>query len=393
MGFFATMLRATALLLLLANGEDAAGSGPLLRSETKHASRASLSQAAARSLAVSATAEVSKFAGSSTHSNGRTHQARGRGGHEQKAHSSGTKGSRTTAKVSSQSPRNLLQADEEDAQEPKIDTYVINLDTRVDRCRCMAAQLSSAPQAVYRHRAEPSSECSELKSDARSLYGKRNHTPEKSLFCTNYKVWKRARESDAEFVMILEDDAVLAPDFWSSVMSFLKECNDFDYLSVDSWKGSGDIRTLHKEQVSGHCPKSSDARFLQMFRPDPTAEAHGRVWALDYWGTQVQLIRRSYLDTMIAKAEQHGMGPLDVWWMRHLNEGKSFSWQPGIAIQADRSQEFKMGRAEKDCSASVQRSDIGALVESSQPRLVCPAGPVSALEVRRARLHSRTRRK
>eukprot|EP00933_Yihiella_yeosuensis_P006877 TRINITY_DN111704_c0_g1_i1.p1 TRINITY_DN111704_c0_g1~~TRINITY_DN111704_c0_g1_i1.p1 ORF type:complete len:391 (-),score=55.12 TRINITY_DN111704_c0_g1_i1:120-1292(-) len=233
---------------------------------------------------------------------------------------------------------------------PSFDTYVINLDVRPDRCRCMAQQLGSAPQNVYRQTAVSGASC-DLGRDTSTLWGNRNHTAEISLFCSNYKVWERALHSDADFVIIMEDDAILGERFWPQVSNFVETCKAFDYVAVDSW-------TNRNPSDQEHANVCAYAGHSKLFRPLPHR--------LDYWGTHVQIIRKSFLQVLIQKAQKFGMGPMDLWWMTHANEGKSFSWQPKVSSQADAADSNSLLRI---CSDSVKHSDIAppaGLVEGGE---------------------------
>lgn len=236
----------------------------------------------------------------------------------------------------------------------KIDTYVINLRRRTDRCRCLAAQLLSAPTPVYRQDAVGSGECG-LQDDSDTLYGGRNHTSEKSLFCSNYKVWERASTTDADFALILEDDVVLAPQFWDQIMALASSCQHFNYVAVDSWKHDGNPGPDRVDVCGG---------YTDLFKPDPAGY-------LGYWGTHAQLIRTTYLQKMIGQAKLHGMGPMDVWWMMRVNDGTAFSWQPGIARQAAQK---LLSSNFPECDPSVSTSDIATFAERelALPRLQCP---------------------
>jgi GR25 family glycosyltransferase involved in LPS biosynthesis len=219
----------------------------------------------------------------------------------------------------------------------KVDTYVINLDSRTDRCQCMAKQLLTAPGPVYRQPALRADTCTDLKDDYNILSGDRNHTSEKSLFCSNYHVWQKARSSDADFIVILEDDAELSPNFWPAVINFVYGCTEFDYVSVDT------MITQQHDLV-----KPCGVNTLgNLYRP------YEHLW---YWGTQAQIIRTSYLDVLISRAQQYGMGPIDLWWMTHINDGRSLAWQPGILSQEKGSTNESI--ALLGCEASVLRSDI-----------------------------------
>jgi len=243
---------------------------------------------------------------------------------------------------------------------PKIDTYVINLDSRHDRCVCMNKQLASAPQAVYRQAAVGLESCPELPTDFATMFGLRNHIAEQSLFCSNYQIWKRARATEAEFIVILEDDALLNKGFWEQIQDFVTDCASFDYVTVDSWKESGE--TLEADRV-GVC-----SAHPRLFRPNPTKY-------LDYWGTAVQVIRRDFLDVLIARAQTHGMGPMDVWWMMRVNDGRSFSWEPGIALPYGKiDAKYNSRLRELDCSDTIASSDIALLQLQvhNESRFKCP---------------------
>jgi len=223
---------------------------------------------------------------------------------------------------------------------PKIDTYVVNLESRRDRCSCMATQLANAPQAVYRQEALEAHNCPDLKDDKKTMYGHRNHTREKSLFCSNYQIWQRALKSDADFVLVMEDDVLLDSSFWSAVHDLVQNCPHFDYVSVDSWKEHGDL----------------DLDFADVCSQDGFTSLYRPTHKLTYWGTQVQIIRGSFLQTLVSRADLHGGGPMDIWWMMNLNEGRAFAWKPGIALQPYQSED---GISASGCSEDILRSDIG----------------------------------
>merc|ERR1719210_1130260 len=78
---------------------------------------------------------------------------------------------------------------------PLIDSYVINLRHRTDRCKCMADQLRYSPGNVYRHEASYGPDCG-LKVDQRTVDPAREEAAQ-GFFCSNYNVWKRANASNA----------------------------------------------------------------------------------------------------------------------------------------------------------------------------------------------------
>lgn len=229
---------------------------------------------------------------------------------------------------------------------PKIDVYVINLDSRVDRCLCMSHQLASAPPHItlFRQSAVQGRMCPNLHRRPHP-FSERNATAEDSLFCSNYLVWQRAVSSDADFVLVMEDDVVLRPYFWKALVDFAQSCTQFDYVVVDpraAWDNQG-APDLVVCGVAG-------SRFPRLVRASPERKQL-------YWGTQVQLIRRPFLATLIERAEQlNDMRALDAWWMHHVNNGTSFVWQPQVSPQAA----WVPASAVKmlGCPSSTQASDI-----------------------------------
>eukprot|EP00443_Scrippsiella_acuminata_P065768 CAMPEP_0115481496 /NCGR_PEP_ID=MMETSP0271-20121206/57828_1 /TAXON_ID=71861 /ORGANISM="Scrippsiella trochoidea, Strain CCMP3099" /LENGTH=233 /DNA_ID=CAMNT_0002909233 /DNA_START=192 /DNA_END=893 /DNA_ORIENTATION=+ len=222
----------------------------------------------------------------------------------------------------------------------------------------MALQLRDAPQAVYRQAAVAGSECPDLQADKHSFYGDHDHVREKSLFCSNYKIWQHANSSEADFIIVMEDDVVLQPSFWNTTYDFLMACPHFDYVTMDSWKESS-------QQMD-----AVDICHASLFRPAKMRPVSG------YWGSQVQVVRITFLNTLIQRAKIYGMGPLDVWWQMHVNDGRAFSWQPGIAPQAGR----QKGGLPRGCSNEIARSDISpkdatsllqAPAQDVLPRLQC----------------------
>merc|ERR1719356_195481 len=98
----------------------------------------------------------------------------------------------------------------------------------------MQQQLLKAPQRVYRQSAENGEGCPRL-TKMHPIEKVHGHTQvaERSLFCSNYDIWEKASKSDAEFILVLEDDAILLPDFWPKLYDFVQGCNSMDYAVVD----------------------------------------------------------------------------------------------------------------------------------------------------------------
>mmetsp|Transcript_68945 Transcript_68945/g.135373 ORF Transcript_68945/g.135373 Transcript_68945/m.135373 type:complete len:332 (+) Transcript_68945:67-1062(+) len=207
---------------------------------------------------------------------------------------------------------------------PRFASYVITVAFQPERWECISRQLASAPEAVHKKEALPSSECPGMKT-APGLWmldQGRNTTAVSSLFCTNLHVWKAAVESDADFVVIFEDDTILAPSFWQEVRGFVTDCADFDYVVLDTAEPDGSMNHPDHERAE----TCASAGRWKLYRPSGLYR---------HKGTTVQLIRREFLPTMISLAEEHGMMPLDAWWAAFLLQGgRAFAWQAGVAFQS-----------------------------------------------------------
>ncbi|CAK0849619.1 unnamed protein product, partial [Prorocentrum cordatum] len=273
----------------------------------------------------------------------------------------------------------LVVKDGEDksAAVPRIDTYVINMDKRPDRCRCMQSQLLGAPQPVYRQRAVGADSCPLVTKmhGLEKLHGKKKRYAEQSLFCNNYQIWEKASKSDADFVVILEDDALLLPGFWPKLYEFVQGCESFDYAIANpvtfnpkTKKYSSDFWNKNGEPAKG-CSASA-------YQPIKKGLAHWHT-------TTMTVIRKTFLPTLIEKAHAEGWGATDDWWQVVLTpEFNAYGWDANVTVQASVGEKSKISSALSGagCGADVGSSDIGVGLVSAfkrsgpQPaRLECPA--------------------
>lgn len=201
---------------------------------------------------------------------------------------------------------------------PKIDTYVINVDSNKARCECMQKQLAFAPQAVYRHSANKKEDCG-LQPDWGTMDGERNHEAEQSLFCSNFKVWEKASQSDADFIVVFEDDSLMKSDFWEKVTNMVSsECmENIDYLVVDMFRIFNENEN-RRDDVCG-----SEAKLLQIPK---------ELWVGG--GAHTQIIRKTYLQDLMQMARDVGAGTPDQWIKKHMPGNKFFLWQPLIVTQS-----------------------------------------------------------
>jgi len=218
----------------------------------------------------------------------------------------------------------------------QIAAYIINLDERPDRCKCMQRQLEG--QAWPLNRQSANGECPGLPKATEIVHPAEFAVAERSLFCQNYQIWLDASKSDGEHVIILEDDALLADDFFDRVHSLVTTCQEFDYMLVDPLFFNADGATEHPK-----CPG--------VFKRER-----------GFWtGTAVQIIRKAFLPTLIQKAELVGWGALDVWWQTFLANNAAYGWLGGVQMQASVGnwQPIERRLQELKCDWSVTSSDIG----------------------------------
>jgi len=219
-----------------------------------------------------------------------------------------------------------------------ISTYVINLDKRSDRCRCMQRQIADKALPLYRQSAN--GVCPDLPKAEGIHHPEKFAAAERSLFCQNYQIWLDANKSDAEHVVILEDDALLAGDFFDRVHSLVTTCQEFDYLVADP----------------GLSVFSRGTELQRRTCPGVFKRKHG------FWtGTAVQIVRKSFLPTLIQKAELVGWGAMDAWWQMFIADHRAYAWRGSVNIQASvgKFKRVKTRLQELGCDWSVTSSDIG----------------------------------
>lgn len=188
---------------------------------------------------------------------------------------------------------------------PSVEVYVINLESRPDRCKCMAMQLDSAPFPVNRQQAVSMDECRAkdgLHSNKKVMWGTRNHTAEQSLFCSNFQIWKKLESSKAEFAVILEDDAILTPQIWDTVKDYVSSPRSIGFVQVDPLNVKSKMLAESFEiQIHEKAPMNPNDWF---------------------WGTHMTIVKRSFVSEMIERARLHGMGTLDTWTRMELDQTK-----------------------------------------------------------------------
>jgi len=190
--------------------------------------------------------------------------------------------------------------------------FVINLDSRKDRCQCASFLLGHAPYAVSRSSAATpetwTSQCPDMFAINVSRY---SHEQAPALLCSNYRIWKDLEaKPDTEFAIVLEDDFLfLKPEIWQTLHAFLLKgmSQDWDIVYVDP-----------KDKV-----KSVESDLVHML----TAEEKG------VRGSHMMIVRTSSVSKLISVADKD-YAPMDKFATNMAkHDVKVAKWTPGIVDQ------------------------------------------------------------
>lgn len=117
--------------------------------------------------------------------------------------------------------------------------YVINLDQRKDKCKCMQNTLSNTSFPLFRFSAANATNWRQLCPDLKSIA----HPRQAALYCTNYLIWEKMNKIKDEkgtppYFIVFEDDIALRDTAWEyQVMQVLSSnCTnlDWDFIRVDT---------------------------------------------------------------------------------------------------------------------------------------------------------------
>lgn len=197
--------------------------------------------------------------------------------------------------------------------------------------------------------------------------GGRNRTSEMSLFCSNYKIWQNAltrSQHAGEFIIIFEDDVEISGKFLELAPRLLKECKNTNYIVFDpffrpEWtQRPHEVKHWEKDRVEGHCLNRAMGTKNKLYRP--------KIAAAQFWGTGATIIRKSYLPTLVKRAQLTGMTAIDQWWV-HIGDNTTF------AAACPENPFIQQGAT--GCESSVIESNIVALATEMHARtpLKCPA--------------------
>lgn len=178
---------------------------------------------------------------------------------------------------------------------PVAEVYVINLDERGDKCRCMKKQMRSSPWPTHRFPAVTSlivnTTCPmvvEKLLTVKDIPLTSTHLKSAALVCSNLLVWQEfLKKSRAPNLVIFEDDAIITdPDMWSRLGSFLETpCASWDYLLIDAWTSKRRmVDTLVSEE---HCSQMEINNLT-----------------FHYSGSHMQVFSRKAVETLVAWFER-----------------------------------------------------------------------------------------
>lgn len=231
----------------------------------------------------------------------------------------------------------------------KIDVFVMNLEHRTDRWECMQKRMTGVPANVNvtRHVAATGlAGCgSKVSTDALNIPDSnvQNVDHVYGSFCSNYQIWEQATRSDADYVVILEDDTLLSPDFWDKLTKLTSECS-FDYIAVDMFRN-----LLEQPECGAFALVEQGCGSDRLFKaPTGTLLYQGKYLGAGYCyhGIHTSIFRKSFAATLVQRAQQGGAGTMDGWWWENLKHDAAFAWFPRGARQSS-----------KGCSLSVKASD------------------------------------
>lgn len=223
-----------------------------------------------------------------------------------------------------------------------VQMYVMNLAKRADRWECAKKQLEGSPYKFDRFESTSSFHVEETCPHLKDRYAAQ------ALMCTNSRIWEHELvNGTADYVIIFEDDIVLGDKIWDKVQNLLNgPCRDsFDYLVADTFHGTGKKRKIAKQTGSGFCENASPGINLD---------------AIDGSGAQMQIIKRSALQSIMELAKQYPKDTMDHINRVHFPEKlRTGMFQADIAAQFQTSKLIGVEEKSLGCEFSVGgRTDI-----------------------------------
>lgn len=211
------------------------------------------------------------------------------------------------------------------------EVFVINLKERKDRCFCASQQLVNSSYPVHRFEAIEDATLGEAcPKMPHELWGS---TGAASLTCSNYKIYQQLKETqkespDRKWVMVLEDDFEMKPEFWTRVNEELQKNEKWGVLYIDS-------------NFMGREIKQRD--YLTYLDGDDRLRS-----------SHCMVIKTSYIDQLIASIDKDAK-PMDR--MSHgfvLDKIPVAQWGPQIIQQLHTKQDAKRAQ----CDITLGQSNV-----------------------------------
>jgi len=223
--------------------------------------------------------------------------------------------------------------------------FVVNLDKRVDKCKCASYELRESPFEIVRWSASNvaswKQECPDM-----LVSGPLKHPEVPALVCSQYRIWKEMETNDLPYTIILEDDINVHPQFWEKTKAFLE-----GKLDQQDW----DVAYVDVKAKNGAIYKYADTGEFHLL--NPAAEGTESIS-----GSHYMIFKKEALPKVLALGKKV-FAPMDRFAKTWANEGlKVIIWGPGIVNQYSNSKNLIMPDNEF-CAGSAKKSDIKKLTK------------------------------
>lgn len=251
-----------------------------------------------------------------------------------------------------------------------VEVWYVNVDSAKDRAKCMDNQLKALDIVPHRFAAlskltddctvggEKRAFMSDWDEQKKQLV--RNDKARFSIisnWCSHKQLFSKLynSSSEAEFFMVMEDDAVInEKKFKPKMKQFIKDYNgthaqDWQMVQIDFYGSScGHHRVGNVGGKTVFKPKNLFKQAPGFKKPLKDSEDCSQ-----YYGGQAFLVRRSAIPSIVEDMESHATVPLD-WLPAQLPRG--LAWKPNIAYNSR--QYKKTDGYEKACSGMHFQSNI-----------------------------------
>tara|TARA_B100001121_G_C18519989_1_gene540854 strand:- start:97 stop:846 length:750 start_codon:yes stop_codon:yes gene_type:complete len=104
-------------------------------------------------------------------------------------------------------------------------TFVINLDSRKDRLKSIDKDLKKIKLEYERFPACDGKKLDKYSNDISKYFDKNNKLTPGQIGCSlsHIKIWEKAIKDNNKYTLVLEDDAIIPPNFWKKINNLLLE--------------------------------------------------------------------------------------------------------------------------------------------------------------------------